>query len=281
MMNIQLMQTRKYMKSLVCYALLIAGSVITVAPVIWIFLTSFKSNKEIRTSALSLPATLRVENYVGAWGGGNFDRYFLNSVIIGVATVAIVLTIGSLAAFAFARMQFVGNQVIFFIIFMGMTFPVTARLGPLLTLNFKLGLINTHWGLVFAYAAGSIPFAVLMMRSFFRQFPPELEAAARIDGCSNLQFFLRILLPLSTPALLTMGIFTFMNVWNEFMIALVLISSDKVRTLPLGLMAFQSEYTTNYALSIAGINIIAFPVIIIYIVFQRNFIKGITAGALK
>ncbi len=173
-------------------------------------------------------------------------------------------------------MRFAGNQAIFFIIFIGMTFPVTARLGPLLALNFRLGLVDSRWGLVFAYAAGSIPFAILMMRSFFRQFPGELEDAARIDGCSSLQFFLRVLLPLFTPALVTLGIFTFMSVWNEFMIALLMISRDVVRTLPLGLMAFQGEYTVDYALSIAGINIIAIPVVIVYIIFQRNFVQGIT-----
>jgi ABC-type glycerol-3-phosphate transport system permease component len=146
---------------------------------------------------------------------------------------------------------------------------------------YKLGLVDSRWALVFAYAAGSVPFSILMMRSFFRQFPEELEQAARIDGCSNLQFFLRVLLPLSTPALLTLGIFTFMGAWNEFMIALLLISKNALRTLPLGLMAFQSEYTTDFALSIAGINITAIPVILVYVIFQRSFIEGITAGALK
>jgi len=271
----------KRLRLLTFYLLLTVGSIITVSPVAWILVTSFKSNKEIRESALGFPARIRFENYVGAWTGAHFDRYFVNSVIIGVLTVAIVLTVGSLAAFAFARMRFAGNRVIFFIIFIGLTFPVTARIGPLLTLMYKLGLVDSRWALVFAYAAGSMPFSILMMRSFFRQFPEELEQAARIDGCSSLQFFLQVLLPLSTPALVTLGIFTFMGAWNEFMIALLLISKNALRTLPLGLMAFQSEYTTDFALSIAGINITAIPVILIYVLFQRSFIEGITAGALK
>lgn len=274
-------KTLKQLRMLTFYLLLTAGSIITVSPVAWILVTSFKSNKEIRESALGFPARFRLENYFGAWNGARFDRLFVNSVIVGVLTVAVVLIVGSLAAFAFARMRFAGNRVIFFIIFMGMTFPVTARIGPLLTLMYKLRLVDTRWALVFAYAAGSMPFSILMMRSFFRQFPEELEQAARIDGCSNLQLFLRVLLPLSTPALLTLGIFTFMGAWNEFMIALLLISKNALRTLPLGLMAFQDEYYTDFALSIAGINITAFPVILIYVLFQRNFIEGITAGALK
>jgi len=274
-------KAQSWLRMLTFHVLLVVGSIVTVIPVVWVLMTSFKSNKEIRESALGLPARIRFENYVGAWTGAHFDRYFVNSVIVGVLTVAVVLIVGSLAAFAFARMRFAGNRAIFFLIFMGMTFPVTARIGPLLTFMYKLGLVDSRWALVFAYAAGSVPFSILMMRSFFRQFPEELEQAARIDGCSNLQFFLRVLLPLSTPALLTLGIFTFMGAWNEFMIALLLISKNALRTLPLGLMAFQSEFTTDFALSIAGINITAIPVILVYVIFQRSFIEGITAGALK
>ena len=261
--------------------LLISASVLTLGPVFWIWVSALKTNKEIRESALGLPARLNFENYVEAWFGAYFDRYLLNSLSVGLLTVLVVLTAGSLAAFAFARMEFRGNQLIFFLIFAGMTFPVTARIAPLLTWMYKLNLVDTRWGLVLAYAAGSIPFAILMMRSFFRQFPKELEDAARIDGCSSLQFFSRILLPLSTPALFTLGIFTFMGAWNEFLIALLLINKDAIRTLPLGLMAFQGEFTTNYALSFAGINIAAIPVFVIYVMFQRNFIAGITAGSLK
>lgn len=263
------------------HSLLVGASVVTLIPVVWILLTSFKTNKEIRESALNLPSQLRVANYVDAWVGAHFGSYFLNSVIVGVLTVAVVLAAGSLAAFAFARMQFAGNQAIFFIIFIGMTFPVTARIGPLLSLMYRLDLVDSRWALVFSYAAGSMPFSILMMRSFFRQFPEELEQAARIDGCNSLQFFLRVLLPLSTPALLTLGIFTFMGAWNEFLVALLLISKRALRTLPLGLMAFQAEYYTDFALSIAGINITALPVILVYLLFQRNFIEGITAGSLK
>ncbi|MCC7353600.1 MAG: carbohydrate ABC transporter permease [Anaerolineae bacterium] len=263
------------------HILLASASLITLVPVFWIIITSLKSNKEIRESALSLPTSPRFQNYVDAWVGANFDRYFLNSVIVGIFTVSLVLTVGSLAAYAFARMNFPGNRLIFTLIFLGMTFPETARLGPLLSMMYKLKLVDTRWALVLSYAAGSLPFAILMMRSFFRGFPEELEQAARIDGCSNLQFFIRILLPLSTPALSTLGIFAFMGSWNEFLEALLLINKDSLRTLPLGLMNFQGINYTNYALSITGIIITALPVIVVYIIFQRRFIEGLTAGSLK
>ena len=269
------------LRTLLIYALLSVTSAVVLLPVAWVWMTAFKSNKEIRESALALPKVIRFQNYVGAWTGAHFDRYFANSVIVGICTVAIVLAVGSLAAYAFARMRFRGNRLIFALIFLGMTFPQTARLGPLLTLMYKLHLVNTRWALMLAYSAGSLPFSILMMRSFFRGFPEELEQAARIDGCSSLQFFVRVLLPLSMPALTTLGIFAFMAAWNEFLEALLLISRDGLRTLPLGLMVFQGEYYTDYALSIAGINITAFPVILVYIVFQRRFIEGLTAGSLK
>ncbi|MEM7536809.1 MAG: carbohydrate ABC transporter permease [Chloroflexota bacterium] len=274
-------KTQQGIRTLFFNLLLIGSSILAVGPVAWIWVSSLKTNKEIRESALELPQRLNFGNYVEAWVEANFDVYMLNSLLIGLLTVMVVLIAGSLAAFAFARMQFPGNQVIFFLIFTGMTFPVTARIAPLLTWMYQLNLVDTRWGLVLAYAAGGLPFAILMMRSFFRQFPQELEDAARIDGCSNLQFFGRILLPLSTPALFTLGIFTFMGAWNEFLIALLLINQDAIRTLPLGLMAFQGEFTTNYALSFAGINIAAVPVFVVYVAFQRNFIAGITAGSLK
>ncbi|MBV7328510.1 carbohydrate ABC transporter permease [Chloroflexi bacterium TSY] len=274
-------KTQERVRALFFNLLLITASLLAVGPVAWIWVSALKTNKEIRESALGLPQRLNFENYIEAWIGAHFDQYMLNSLLIGLLTAVVVLTTGSLAAFAFARMQFRGNQVIFFLIFAGMTFPVTARIAPLLTWMYRLNLVDTRLGLVLAYAAGSLPFAILMMRSFFRQFPQELEDAARIDGCSNLQFFGRILLPLSTPALFTLGIFTFMGAWNEFLIALLLINQDAIRTLPLGLMAFQGEFTTNYALSFAGINIAAVPVFVVYVLFQRNFIAGITAGSLK
>ena len=263
------------------YIALAIMTAITLVPIIWVLASAFKSNKEIRENALALPKELLFQNYIDAWVGANFSQYFLNSIFVSVMTVALVLLLSSLAAYAFAKMRFSGNQIIFFIFLIGMSFPLSAKIGPLISLMYKLELANSRVGLILVYTAGSLPFAILMLRAFFSGFPQELEDSAALDGCSRFQFYLRILLPLSKPSMMALGIFVFMGAWNEFFVALLLITEDSQRTLPLGLTSFQDEYFTDFALSFAGINITAIPVIVIYIIFQRNLIEGITVGAVK
>ncbi len=272
---------RRRLRSAPFYLVLMAATAITLIPIIWVFASALKSNKEIRENALALPQEWRFQNYIDAWFGASFDQYFFNSIFITVTSVAIVLFLSSLAAYAFAKMRFPGNQMIFFVFLIGMAFPLSAKLGPLLSLMYELNLANSRLGLILVYVAGSLPFAILMLRAFFQGFPQELEDSAALDGCSRFQFYLRILLPLSKPSLMALGIFVFMGTWNEFFQALLLINEDSKRTLPLGLTAFQDEYFTDFALSFAGINITAVPVIIVYIMFQRNLIEGITVGSLK
>ena len=272
---------QRRLRSAPFYATLLVVTAITLVPIVWVFTSALKTNKEIRANALSLPGEWRFQNYVDAWIEASFDQYFINSIFISVTTVLIVLFLASLAAYAFAKMRFPGNQWIFFVFLIGMAFPLSAKLGPLLSLMYELNLANSRIGLILVYVAGSLPFAILMLRAFFQGFPPELEDSAALDGCSRFQFYLRILLPLSKPSLMALGIFVFMGTWNEFFQALLLINEDSKRTLPLGLTAFQDEYFTDFALSFAGINITAVPVIIVYIIFQRNLIEGITVGSVK
>ena len=272
---------QRRLRSAPFYATLLVVTAITLVPIVWVFTSALKTNKEIRENALSLPGEWRFQNYVDAWIEASFDQYFINSIFISVTTVLIVLFLASLAAYAFAKMRFPGNQWIFFVFLIGMAFPLSAKLGPLLSLMYELNLANSRIGLILVYVAGSLPFAILMLRAFFQGFPPELEDSAALDGCSRFQFYLRILLPLSKPSLMALGIFVFMGTWNEFFQALLLINEDSKRTLPLGLTAFQDEYFTDFALSFAGINITAVPVIIVYIIFQRNLIEGITVGSVK
>ena len=272
---------QRRMRSAPFYLVLGLATAITLVPIIWVFASALKSNKEIRENALALPQEWRFQNYVDAWFGASFDQYFFNSVVISVASVLLVLLLSSLAAYSFAKMRFRGNQLIFFVFLIGMAFPLSAKLGPLLSLMYKLDLANSRVGLILVYVAGSLPFSILMLRAFFAGFPQELEDSAALDGCSRFQFYLRILLPLSKPSLMALGIFVFMNTWNEFFQALLLINEDSKRTLPLGLTAFQDEYFTDFALSFAGINITALPVIVVYIIFQRNLIEGITVGSMK
>ncbi len=274
-------KARRRLRSTPFYIVLVCATVVTLVPICWVFASALKSNKEIRENPLALPGEWHFQNYVDAWFGASFDQYFFNSIFITVTSVAIVLFLSSLAAYAFAKIRFPGNQAIFFVFLIGMAFPLSAKLGPLLSLMYELNLANSRFGLILVYVAGSLPFAILMLRAFFQGFPQELEDSASLDGCNRFQFYWRILLPLSKPSLMALGIFVFMGTWNEFFQALLLINEDSKRTLPLGLTAFQDEYFTDFALSFAGINITAVPVIIVYILFQRNLIEGITVGSLR
>ena len=272
---------QRHLRKAPFYIMLLLATAITLVPIIWVFASALKTNKEIRENPLALPSAWRFDNYLEAWFGASFDAYFFNSIFITVTSVAIVLFLSSLASYAFAKMRFPGNQLIFFIFLFGMAFPLSAKLGPLLSLMYEMNLANSRFGLILVYVAGSLPFAILMLRAFFQGFPQELEDSALLDGCNRFQFYVRILLPLSKPSLMALGIFVFMGTWNEFFQALLLINEDSKRTLPLGLTAFQDEYVTDFALSFAGINITAVPVIVVYILFQRNLIEGITVGSIK
>ncbi|MCC7208766.1 MAG: carbohydrate ABC transporter permease [Anaerolineae bacterium] len=265
------------------HLILIIGAFITLIPVMWVWMSAFKTDSEIRLSALSLPVSLNFTNFSEAWTRGRFNIYMGNSVIVSALTVLLVISTASLAGYAFARYKFRGNGLLFYLVFLGMTIPVSAKVGPLLSLMYAIKLVDTHLGLVLAYAANSIPFSVLMMRAFYRGFASELEDAARIDGANGFQMYLRIFLPLSLPALTALGVFTLLSAWNEFQLAFLLVNRDATRTLPLGLITFQGsvEEASQYALSMAGIVISALPVIIVYLFFQKQFIRGITSGSVK
>jgi len=253
---------------------------IVIIPILWVIISSLKSNKEILAGALNLPEILHFENYATVWVDAGFKVYILNSIIVCSISTLIVIIISTLAAFAFARLKFKGNNLIFFIIYSGMAFPIITKVVTLMSMMYRLNLTNSIWSLILIYS-GNISFSILMLRSFFRQFPYEIEEAAKIDGANRFQFILKILLPLSTPALATLSIFVFMFSWREFLIAFLLIFREEARTLPIGLMGFQGEYSTDFNLAFSGIVISVIPVIIFFVFFQRHFIKGLTAGSYK
>ncbi len=263
------------------YLALSLASLVALGPVLWIFVNSFKTPLEISTRPLALPDSLQWRNYVDAWVEGGLGQYFLNTLLVGAATIVIVVATAALAGFAFARLRFPGNRLLFLIFLFGITVPTPITLAPLLSLMLSLGLVDSLAALVMAYAGHFLPFAILLTRSFFRQFPREIEEAARVDGCSSLDLLWRIVLPLSLPALAVLTVFTFMNVWGEFFIALMLINSKAAKTISLGLIAFEGEYVSRQNLQLAGIVLTAIPVLLVYIIFQRGFIRGITAGSTK
>ncbi len=274
-------RTQKKVKIFLIYVFLIIFCLIAVLPISWVWLSSFKTNREISFSPFVLPKQIRWQNYIEAWQEGNFSTCMWNSAVVAFITTLFVVILSSLAAYAFAKMRFKANNLLFFIFFFGMTVPNPAVMGPLLSLVYKLRLTNTLWSLIFPYTASHLSFGILMMRAFFREIPTELEEAAKIDGCSSVQLLFLIILPLALPAIFVLTVLIFMGCWNEFYFAVILINDASKNTLPLGLRAFEGQYATNYALQFTGINIAAIVPIVMYIIFQKSFVKGAIAGSLK
>jgi len=276
-----ILEIKKRLPKLLCYGLLLLFSCLAFFPISWLYMSSLKTNTEISASPLTFPDKLQWQNYRDAWQQGKFSIYIWNSAIVSTTATFFVIILSSLAGYAFAKMRFRGENLIFFIFFFGMTVPNPVVIGPLLTIIYSLHLINTLWSLILPYVALGLPFGILIMRAFFRELPNELVEAAKIDGCSALKLLTYIIFPLALPAVFVLVVITFINCWNEFYFAVILINDSSKNTLPLGLRAFQGEYVTNSALQFTGINIVAVIPILIYVVFQKSFIKGATAGSLK
>lgn len=258
-----------------------ALSLTVLLPIVWIVSTALKTRAEVSQSPLSLPSTWQWGNFPEAWVVGRFGTYFLNSVLVVVPVVVAVLVISLLAAYAFSLYTFRGKSLVFVILLAGLTIPIGVLVVPLYYQMLSLGLVNTLWALVLPEVAISLPFGVLLLRSFMLGIPRDILAAGRIDGASDWQLLWFVVAPLTKPALLSLLIFTFMWSWNQFLLPVVLVQTESVRTLPLGLSFFQGRYSSNLPLLMAGATISFLPIVAIYVVFQRQFIRGITAGALK
>ncbi len=264
--------------------LIFAGySVVVIFPMMWLLYTSFKSGRELFTSAWALPKVLRWINYVNAWRDAQIGEFFGNSVVVTFSTMAVQLVIGAMASYILARYRFKGGQVLYYFFLAGMMFPIFLGLVPMFFLLKNLGLLDTRMGLVMVYVASGIPFTVFVLTAFFKTIPKELEEAGLIDGCSLYGVFWRIMLPLAKPGLITVAIFTFIAIWNEYILALVLISSPHLRTLPLGIanLMMVTHYKTDWGALFAGLVIVMTPTVLAYAFLQNRITKGITIGALK
>jgi raffinose/stachyose/melibiose transport system permease protein len=254
--------------------------VIAAAPLVFVVFTSFKSIQDYMMDLWSMPQTLHLDNYTEAFKGG-IGRFFVNSLVVTVVSVVLTLILASLASFPLAKMRFRLAKPLFLLFIAGAMIPVHVTLIPIYTLTNDIGLYDTLFALLGPYVAFHLPLAVLIITEFMRQLPRELEEAARIDGASQIQIFMRIILPLTTPALSTVAIYTFIYVWNEFVFALVLLSSRSHMTLPLGLMQFSGEYSVNVPGIMAAVTLASLPVVLIYLVLQERVVSGMVAGAIK
>ncbi|MFP5113785.1 carbohydrate ABC transporter permease [Bacillaceae bacterium C204] len=255
-------------------------SVIIIYPIIWLGLSGLKSNADFFLNTWSLPEEWLWGNYQAAWDAG-IGQFFINSVFITVVSVVSVLLLGSMAAFGLSRFQFKGQNIFLVLILSGLMLAPQVSLIPLYKLLQAVGLYNTYWALILPYVAFQLPFAIFLMRSYFLSISKELEESAIIDGCNILQVYRHIILPLAKPIIASCALLTGMNVWNEFMFALVFVEDSSLRTIPVGLMNLRSQLNTNFGIQLAGLAISALPMIIAYIVFQRQFVRGLSAGSVK
>lgn len=263
------------------YVFLFFMALIYIVPLVWVFLVSFKTNAEIFTSPFSLPESLALDNYVVAWTAGKLGTATLNSALVCVVTLLLSMLIGSMSAFAIGRMRWKLSGAAMVYYMMGMMIPVHCVLIPLFTRFSKMGMTNSLVGLIIPYLTFSLPVTIFIMTGFFRSMPNELVESACIDGCNIYQIFFKIALPLSRTGLFVTGLMTFVSNWNELLLAMVFISDDTKKTLPVALSKFVGPYNTNYSQMFAAIVLAIVPTIVVYCCFSNQIVDGLTTGAVK
>jgi raffinose/stachyose/melibiose transport system permease protein len=257
------------------YVVLGVAAVLALYPLGIILVTALKPDQ------VGASGGLHFENFGDAWRQGNFSTYLTNSVIVSVSVVVLSTLLSCLAGYAFGTMTFRGSSVLFYLLLLGLMVPSEAVVIPLYYDLRSLELTDTYWSLIFPQVAQSLAFGTFWMRAYFRSSSKEVVEAARLDGAGNRQILWRILMPMGRPAVLTMVLLIFMWTWNEFLLALIMITDESLRTAPLGLSNFQGQYTSGTALLAAAAVLVALPVLIVFLFTQRYFIRGMVEGSVK
>lgn len=271
--------------ALLVQSVLAANALLVLLPLGYMGVSSLKTTREIFQHPFALPAVVRWENYAQVWGAAHFGVYFRNSVMVTLASMLVILVAGTLAAYPLGRYRFRWNDLILIYFLSGIMVPIRLAIIPLFIMMRDmmrdLHLLDTWWSLVLVYSASGLPSAIFILTGFFRTLPQDLDSAARIDGAGELGILLRVLLPLVRPGLAIVTVYNIIPIWNDFFFPLVFIHRDDLKTLPLGLTVFFGEFQTNWALVFAGLTLAAAPVVALYVVMSRQFMRGLTAGALK
>jgi len=267
----------------VIYLFLGFWTLMVVVPMIWVIVSSLKTDSEIFMSPWQFPAQLMFDNFVRALTKANIGLYLFNSLIVILPAIFFTLLFSAMAGYVLARYAFPGNRIIFFAFMGGMLFPIMLALVPLFFLLQSMKILDTHFGLILVYIAYSLPFTVFFMTGFFKTIPSELIEAAIIDGANNFQLFFQIVIPLAQNGLVSMGIFNFLGMWNQYILPLVLLTSSKKYVLSQGLafLQHQQRYQSDWSGLFAAIVIVMLPTLIVYVIFQNQIQRGLTVGALK
>jgi multiple sugar transport system permease protein len=276
----QYIKVWKVSKKVFLHIIIYAFALLVISPFLWMILTSFKDMSEIYVYPPKwLPEKFNFDNYVKAFTAAPFGRYYFNSLVVAFAVTLGQLITCSMAAFAFARLRFKGRDILFYIFLGTMMIPYNVTMIPSFMVLYWLGWIDSYYALIVPGLASA--FGTFLLRQFFITIPRELEEAAYIDGASRFQVLRRIILPLAKPALATLAIFTFMGVFNDFIWALIVINSEQMQTVQLGLAIFRDRYLTEWDLLMAGSVTAVLPILIVFFFAQKYFIKGITLSGLK
>ncbi|MDD5512882.1 MAG: carbohydrate ABC transporter permease [Candidatus Omnitrophica bacterium] len=272
-------KSKKITLNVIIHLFLLSVAVTCIYPLLWMVVSSLKTQETIFSDLSLIPRQFHFENYLLAWKEGGFGKNFLNSIFYTVSVVGGIVIVATMAAYAFARLRFPGRNVLFIMFMAAMMIPIPGSFVALYVLLNKLHLRNTPLGYILCMINVGLSTSIFLLKTFFDKMPKELEDAARIDGCSKLGIWWHVALPLAKPVLAVVVVFNALNVWNEYILALIIFDSRKFMPLQVALQTFQGEFVTNYPLLMAGLTITALPIIVVYLLMQKYIVKGVTAGA--
>lgn len=275
--------TQNFGRAAAAHAILIAYTVIALFPVFIIVINSFKTRAAIFRAPLALPdaETFSLIGYQTVWTQGNFPLYFQNSLIITVVSLVFVLLFGAMAGFALSEYRFRGNTLMGLYLAIGIMIPIRLGTVAILELMVAAGLVNTLWALILVYTAQGLPLSIFILSEFMRQVSADLKDAGRMDGLSEYRIFFRLVLPLMRPPMATVAVFTMIPIWNDLWFPLILAPSEATKTVTLGAQMFIGQFVTNWNAVISALALAIVPVLVLYLVFSRQLIRGITSGAVK
>ncbi|MFC1674983.1 carbohydrate ABC transporter permease [Candidatus Omnitrophota bacterium] len=272
-------RTKKAAMNTIIHLFLLSVAIACIFPLLWMIASSLKTQATIFKDMSIIPKELHFENYYHAWREGGFGRYFINSIFYTTSVVIGIVLVSSLAAYAFSRFRFPGRNILFIMFMAAMMIPIPGSFVPLYVLLTKLHLRDTQLGYILAMISVGLSVSIFLLKTFFDKMPQEFEDNARIDGCSKIGIWWHVALPLAKPVLAVVVVFNALNVWNEFVLALIIFDSKALMPLQVALINFQGEFITKYPLLMAGLTIAAIPIILVYLFMQKYIIKGVTAGA--
>ncbi|VAX35304.1 N-Acetyl-D-glucosamine ABC transport system, permease protein 2 [hydrothermal vent metagenome] len=267
-------------KNFFIHILLLTVALTCIFPLFWMVRSSLMTMQTVFTEKSLIPSTFNFYNFVIAWKEGDFGMYFLNSIIYTTAVVAGIVIVSSLAAYAFSRLEFPGKNFFFYMFVAAMMIPLPGSFVPLFVLMNKLGLVNTRIGYILCMINVGLSMSILLLKTFFDKMPKDLEDAALIDGCGRLGIWWNVALPLARPAIAVIVIFNSLSVWNEYILATLLLNDKALMPLQRGIMVFQGAYSVDYPVLMAALTITVIPIILVYLAMQKHIIKGLSSGAI-